>query len=99
LQIITLGVGIGPTPESSIELVYHDYRQDEPLDELRNANIEVELSGNNREIGQAIDLVLGYEEIEDLDLKFVLGGFFPGRAFSSDADSAYFAGIEITYGF
>jgi alginate production protein len=99
LQIITLGVGIRPTPESSIELVYHDYRQDEALDELRDAKIEVEPSGNDREIGQAIDLVMGFEEIEDLELELVLGGFFPGRAFSTDADAAYFAGIEIIYGF
>lgn len=99
ITILTAGVGLRPTPESSIDLVYHYYRQNKALDELRDTNIEMEPNGIDRELGHGLDLVVAYHEVEDLELKFVLGGFLPGNAFPAKADPAYFASLEVTYGF
>ena len=59
LLIVTLGLGLRPTVRSSFEVVYHYYRQDEALAELRDSNLEVEPDGRNKELGQALDLVFG----------------------------------------
>ena len=45
LLIVTVGLGVRPTARSSFEVVYHYYRQDEALAELRNSNLDVDPDG------------------------------------------------------
>ncbi len=98
LIILAAGVGIRPVQDSSIDLVYHYYLQDEASDELRDANIESELNGSRRDIGHGLDLIAG-GEFGDFELEFILGGFFPENAFSSGTDPAYFLSLEVVYEF
>ena len=47
-----------------------------------------------------MDLILGYEsEQETLELKLILGQFFPGAAFANEASAAFFGGLELKYQF
>ena len=99
LGILTVGAGIKPSEESSIDLVYHYYWQHHASDDIRDSNLEVDPDGRHRELGHGIDLVFGYLEIEDLSAEFVVGTFIPGKAFDSDADNAIFLGFELQYEF
>jgi hypothetical protein len=84
LGVLTLGAGISLFRSSSLDLVYHRYRLDEPSASLRDASLEVALDGRHRELGDAIDLVLAVEEWERYEFHVALAGFRAGRAFGAD---------------
>ena len=65
----------------------------------RGTALEVDPNGDDPHLGQALDLVVGYREIEDMKLELILGAFFPGNAFARDADTAYFGAFEVKYDF
>ena len=99
MWIFTAGVGVRPTRRSSIDLIYHRYRQHRASRKLRDVAIDDKPKGRDRDLGNGLDLVLGIREFENLNVELVLGAFFPGDAFSDEADNAYFAGVEIRYSF
>ena len=61
LHIPTLAVGFNPTPDSSVDVVYHYYRQIEPTDFLFDSGIDIDPDGFDVHIGNEIDVVAGYE--------------------------------------
>ncbi len=99
LWILTGGIGIRPIRKGSIDLVYHYYRQDQGSDNLRDAEIDVDPDGRNRDLGQGLDLIFGYKGFRDVSMEIVFGSFFPGNAFPSDADNAYFSELKLSYKF
>lgn len=99
LFILTAGVGVRPTKRSSIDLVYHHYRQHQASDELRDVSIDEDPDGRDRTLGNGLDLIIGFREIEDVNAEAVFGLFDPGAAFSSDASTAYFVGFEVEFSF
>jgi alginate production protein len=99
LSIVTAGAGIKPTDRSSIDLVFHQYWQNEPVDEIRDSDLEEDPTGDSRDLGSAIDLVAGYEPLSNLAFEAIVGYFRPGDAFDEEADGAYFVGFETIFGF
>ncbi len=100
LWIVTLGAGVRPVRNASINLVFHRYRQVHALDELRDSELlAVEPEGTNRDIGHGLDLVFGYRTRQRLRLEFVIGRFSPGRAFSGNTGTATLIKCEIRYDF
>lgn len=99
LFILTAGVGVRPTKDTSIDLIYHHYRQHRASDELRDAAIDEDPNGNDRNLGNGLDLIIGFREIENVSAEAVFGLFDPGDAFSSDASTAYFVGFEVEFSF
>ena len=98
MAIFTIGLGADPIERFSIDLLYHRYRQDEALDELRDSAFDAEPNGESEDLGEEIDLVLGYEG-DQLQIRGFFGTFLPGRAFGKDADDALFARVEMVYEF
>jgi len=99
LLIVTLDLGVKPTARSSLELVYHYYRQASASSALRDSSIDVDPDGEHRELGQALDLVFGYAAGDNLEFKLATGWFFPGPAFENDASATFFGGLEFIYQF
>lgn len=110
LHIVTAGLGFSPSEAVSIDLVYHRYRQDRVADRLRDAAIDLRPNRNramqSRDLGQAIDLVVGVALTRSVEIEFAVGYFMPGRAYQvrgSDgfrrADEALFARLEIEFAF
>ncbi|SFU75992.1 alginate export family protein [Halomonas korlensis] len=100
LKIVTAGLGIRPSQLSSVDLIYHHYEQDVATDDiLEGSLLLVPTNGESRDVGQAIDLVLGYDAFEDLRLRSRLGYFMPGDAFGNSASDAYslVLGFEYTF--
>ena len=91
LGIVTVGVGLSLLRSSSLDLVYHNYRLVDPADTLRGSRLEFELNGEDRQIGDEVDLVLALEEWERLELEFVASGLRRGSAFS-DGPGSWSAG-------
>lgn len=79
--------------------IYHYYRQDRASDDLCDVSLEIDPDGRNVDLGQGLDLVIGYRPIKNTAVKLVFGAFFPGNAFPDDADNAYFGELELSYRF
>lgn len=100
LSITTVGIGILPTESSSLDFVYHTYRQDEATDEFRDVAIAADPNGDSRDIGSEIDLVAGWEIGSNFAVEVLLGYFMPGEAFDEDErDDAFYTELEFQYRF
>ena len=100
MSIFTVGLGTNPNEETSIDLVYHYYRQIEASEELREIGIDAEPSGESKDLGHEIDLILGYEGFsERVAVGIFFGYFIPGDAFSSSSGNAFLSKIIMEYEF
>lgn len=100
LGIATLGFGIRPSRRSSVDLIFHEYRQHRAsAGRIRNARIRAETRGESRDVGSAIDLVIGFHEISSFRLGVKLGWFRPGGAFAEGSTDAYSLEVGFRYRF
>ena len=99
LAIFTSAIGLRPMHETSVDLVYHYYRQHKLSDEIRDSEIDRDPDGLHRELGHEIDLIAGYRLKQQLRANIAIGYFFPGQAFPQYADNALFAEIKLRYDF
>jgi hypothetical protein len=100
MHIVTGSVGIRWLESSSIELMYHLYRQDEASASLRNSRLKATPGGGSRQLGQEIDLVIGLEEWRRLEIEIIGSVFLAGSAFGPDDGEVAGLGIlKIDYNF
>lgn len=98
MTVLTAGVGARIGRRSSLDLVYHDYRQADASDRLRETDLDRRPNGRHRDLGRGLDLVFGSRDVAGWDLEVVLGGFRPGRAFDSRSD-AWLSKFQARYRF
>jgi alginate production protein len=99
LCILSVGVGVRPLREASAELIYHRYRQVEAADELFDSDLEEDPNGDDRRLGEEVDLVIAYRPNQRAKVSLVLGAFVPGEAFGRDQDPAWLAKLKFGYQF
>jgi alginate production protein len=100
LMVFTGGVGIKPFSKTSFDLIYHYYLQDHASTSIRGSDLSTDPTGLSKHVGSEVDLVVGYQGIPHLQTKFVLGYFFPGKAFTEPwHDGAFLASILLRYNF
>ncbi len=100
LKVLTADVGIRPTQRSSIDLAYHYFRQEYGADKISGDNLEVDPTGLSKDLGHEVDLVAGYQEIQNFNTKLVLCYFWPGRAFTETASNGAFqAEFQVRFSF
>jgi len=88
LGILTLGVGLRPARGASIDLIYHDYTQDEASKSFHEFEVGATPSGESRDIGEELDLALGYEPTRRYELRLTAGLFRAGAALDSEGRTA-----------
>ncbi|MGH9892353.1 MAG: alginate export family protein, partial [bacterium] len=93
LGILTLGGGLSLLRSSSLDLVYHHYRLVERATSLRDTRLEFTLTGEDRDLGNEIDVVLALEEWERLELEFSAAAFRAGRAFGEERGNWSYGGF------
>lgn len=104
LHILTAGVGVAPGKNSSVDLVYHHYRQDKTGDLLgSNLRPRADLK-TGRALGNALDVIWGWRMNSRLKLEAAAGMFQPDDRFRSgrgadagSAGTAYSAWLEVKY--
>lgn len=100
LMVFTGGAGIRPFEKTSFDLVYHYYLQDHTSTSIRGSDLATDPTGLSKHVGSELDLVAGYQGTPQLQTKFVLGYFLPGRAFPEGSrDGAFLASILLRYNF
>jgi len=98
LRVLTFAIGRRFLSASSIDLVYHNYQQVSADTILRSARIDTPLTGENKDIGDEIDLVIGLEEWRNWELKFIGSVFLAGDAYGPGAqERAYRADLQLKY--
>ncbi|MDX1735519.1 MAG: alginate export family protein [Halioglobus sp.] len=88
LHIATLGLGYRFNKESSLDLVGHYYRQDEPARKLIDSDLDMKANGIDRELGWEVDAILGWRPSPTWDLELVYGWFKAGKAFEDASDAS-----------
>jgi alginate production protein len=100
LNVVTAAVGFQFLKNSSVELLYHRYRQTKAADAMRDVRIDADLSGESRALGHEFDLVFGFREWAHVDLSVALATFKAGSAYGSFAGKrANSLLFELTYNF
>lgn len=97
MAILTAGIGVKPSERSSVDLVYHHYRQHRANPRLRRNDLSAVPTGRDSHLGDELDLVIGVRDIPRTAIEAVLGWFRPGDAFGPGADSAFLARVEVVY--
>jgi len=98
LHIETLGVGLRPRNKTSLDLIFHRYRLDEPASELVDAAVDDRtLNLIDLDIGTEWDLVFGYEKWVHWELELDIGYFDPGDAFLGPTDPAAMLRFKLKY--
>ncbi|MEJ2445236.1 MAG: alginate export family protein [Exilibacterium sp.] len=100
LRIATLAAGMPLLDNSSLQIAYHKYAQYKPADFLRSAALDSYPSGEDSDIGEEMDLIIGLEEWVHWELEFIAAVFKAGDAYDLSSDelvkSIYF---KINYNF
>lgn len=101
MMILTAGIGVRPQKNWSVDLVWHRYYQARASTRLRDVRIDADPDGQHRNLGNAIDLVIGLRSWRraDLDIEAVFGAFKPGPAFGDSGSNAYHAEVLVTWKF
>lgn len=104
LQVLTLGLGANIGEESTLDVVYHDYSQLR-LGPLSDDEMELRPRydrQNRRHMGYGLDLIYGWEPVNNIKLESKLGLFSPSSRFASGSKSsspvsqpAYTAAVEL----
>lgn len=100
LSIFTGGLGFRIGKNTSLDFVYHRYRQNELAVEFRDTELEDRPNGENKGIGHEIDAIVAYRNRKSgVTMSLIAGYFIPGRAFPKEADDAFFFETKIRYDF
>jgi len=99
LHVTTTALGHPFLESSSVELVYHYYRQVQAAEGL-SSRIKASPDGRNPSIGHELDLVLGFEEWERRRVELVGSVFRAGAAYGERrGELAFGAGFEVEIAF
>ncbi|MFQ5543664.1 MAG: alginate export family protein [Nitrospiria bacterium] len=102
LMIGTIGIGIRPIKNGSIDLVYHHYRQvwalQERKNDLRDVGIKEDPNGESRDLGDEVDIIFGWKVSDKIKIEALAAYFLPGTAFP-DTDNAFLAKVKARYSF
>lgn len=99
LVVLTLGVDTRPIKNTSLGLYLHSYRQEEQSAIIPRTRLRLTPTGESRDLGTGLDLVLGIHSFYPMRFQIVLGYFQPGAAFGPDADDAWNLTFEARYVF
>jgi len=90
IKITTIGVGIRPDPQLSLDLVWHSYRLHK-TGTLRGSALTAEANqvdaAPSKDLGKGLDFVLGARNlfgVRRLGMDLRVGIFYPGSAYSRD---------------
>ncbi len=97
LGIFTAGLGALVAERTSVDLVYHDYLQDD-AQPVRLGSVSPAATGLEADVGAELDLVFGYRRWQNWDLELIAAWFHPGDAFAAD-DDAYLGKVQLRYRF
>jgi alginate production protein len=98
MKIWTAGVGVRPSERTSVDLLFHAYRQDVPFPLLRSSRLRYDPNGLDDDLGVGVDLIIGLEDARPWEFEIDVGWFDPGAAFTA-ASAAWYVLFQAKYSF
>lgn len=98
MSILTLGIGRRLSRRTSLDLVYHRYRQDVVADFLEDSDVDADPNGLSRDLGSEVDLILGIRPSSFWNLEVVVARFEPDSAFD-ETDAAWLGVVQLRFNF
>lgn len=83
IEILTVGAGVSLWQASSLDVVYHRYRQVEASDSLGDARLTASLTATDRDLGDGVDMVLAVEDSDRFEFELWFAAFRAGDAFGT----------------
>lgn len=110
IHILNAGLGVPLSEATDIALSYFYYRLDEDATSLRSTGISAPLNGNDKSLGQEVDIALNVDldkqfniqpgPLEGMNFRLVTGGFFAGDAYNNaPEDASYRVFTELQFRF
>ncbi|MDH5426900.1 MAG: alginate export family protein [Nitrospirota bacterium] len=100
LHIYTAGFGFRPFPRTSVDFVYHYYRQNRHSEDLRDLDIRADPTGINKDLGKEFDVIVGFLAIQNMRFRLRTGYFIPGKAFDREENDPAFEGrLDLQFSF
>ena len=104
-QILTANASVNPVKDLTVAVDYYYFMLAQKLANLsvlhyNDGTVNTEIMTDRRELGQEVDLSLGYDYTEDVKLGLTAGFFLPGQAFSNANDSTastVMADVKVTF--
>ncbi|MDJ0832836.1 MAG: alginate export family protein [Gammaproteobacteria bacterium] len=84
LEVDLLGLDWQINPDSKLTLVNYRYRQRHAADEMRDTALEIDPSGNSKQLGQETDLVLTLQGSHGMEWIITLAEFKAGNAYGGN---------------
>ncbi len=85
LRIATLALWFPLPADTHLTLGYHRFRQVYPASFLREAKLDIQPTGQSKDIGEEVSLVLQLRKWEDLEIDLIAGSFKAGNAYGTAA--------------
>lgn len=100
LHVATVGIGIRPARETSIDLVYHRYELDVPASEMVDSDVDDRtLNLVDTDLGDELDLIVGFERLKHFEFELNLAWLRPGEAFLGPTDDALMGRFKVKFVF
>jgi hypothetical protein len=100
LGVAVLAVQFPLFSESHIEFAYRHFRQHYAVASLRDARIETEPNGKNKDIGHEWMIYFGLKEWESVEIELVSAAFRAGHAYGTLSGKVAFSFFtQVTYSF
>ncbi len=100
LSIVTTGFGFRFLKKSSIDFLYHRYRQAHAAPFMRDVGFKRDPLGLSPDVGQEWDMILGIEDWNPFEFKIVGSIFRSGAAFGPEkGDLSYLFAFRFRYNF
>lgn len=100
IQIVTASIGRRFLSGSSIELIFHNYRQLNASTTLRDSRLRINPGGLDRQLGLEFDVVVSLEEWVHWEIELVGAAFQAGKAFAdAENNRSYLAVMKVNYNF
>ncbi len=100
LSVASIGFGLRFLKKSSVDLVLHDYRQRHASRRLPVSRLSASATGDDRHLGQEVDLFVAIRESKRLDFTATLAAFRAGPAFGPrEGEKAYYFELKMSWDF
>lgn len=95
--IASVGLGIKPNANFSIDAMWHGYRQVEITKDLGETRLKTKPNGDSADLGMELDIVFS-ARYQELTVDLLLGLFKPGAAFDRE-DTTHLGEFEVEFKF
>jgi len=100
MLVRTYGVVWNARPNLEVSLLGYDYEQLHASEDVRDASIELETNGMDRDLGRELDLVFTLGALEGLELILIAAEFEAGAAYGDrEGERSHYVSLELDYTF